>query len=77
MITSGQRRKRKWLVSSGPTRRSGGRLSVTSTSVVETGIFLPARMKNGTPSQRQESTCRRTAAKVSTVESGATPSSSR
>ena len=40
-----------------------------------TGRHLPARMKNGTPSQRHESMCSRTAAKVSTVESGATPGS--
>ncbi len=41
------------------------------------GRHLPARMKKGTPSQRQESMWSRTAAKVSTAESGATPSSSR
>jgi hypothetical protein len=53
----------------------GGRLSSTITSVVVTGRRLPARMKNGTPSQRQESISRRSAAKVSTGESGATPGS--
>ena len=52
---------------------SGGRFSSTTTSVVVTGRHLPARMKNGTPSQRHESIVRRTAAKVSTCESGATP----
>jgi hypothetical protein len=36
--------------------RSGGRLRLTSTSVVVVGKHLPARMKNGTPSQRHEST---------------------
>src|SRR2546427_1926541 len=34
---------------------------------------LPARMKNGTPSQRHESIWSRAAANVSTVESAATP----
>ena len=56
---------------------SGGLHSVTTTSVVVIGMHLPARMKNGTPAQRQLSMCSRRAANVSTVESGATPSSSR
>ena len=46
---------------------SGGRCSVTSTSVVVAARHLPARMRNGTPSHRHESMCRRTAANVSTV----------
>ena len=45
---------------------SGGRFSRTTTSVTCTGRFLPARMKNGTSCQRQVSTKKRTAAKVST-----------
>ena len=47
------------------------------TSVAVSGSDLPARMKKGTPAQRQESTSSRTAAKVSTVEVGATPGSFR
>jgi hypothetical protein len=53
-----------------------GRRSSTSTSVAVVGRHLPARMRNGTPAQREQSMCTRTAAKVSTVESGATPFSS-
>ncbi len=41
------------------------------------GSFLPARMKNGTPAQRQLSIRSSAAAKVSTVEPGETPGSSR
>ena len=58
-------------------RRSGGRLSLTITSVDDIGSRLPARMKNGTPSHRHESMRNRTAANVSTVESAATPASCR
>jgi hypothetical protein len=50
---------------------------MTSTSVIVVGRHLPARMKNGTPSQRGESMWSRAAANVSTVESRATPSSWR
>ena len=39
-----------------------------------TGSRLPVRMKNGTPDQRQFSMSSRSAAYVSVVESGATPS---
>ena len=38
------------------------------------GSRLPVRMKNGTPAQRQFSISSRSAAYVSVVESGATPS---
>ncbi len=55
----------------------GGAVSWTVTSVAETGISLPARIRNGTPAQRQESTRSRTAMNVSTVECSATPASSR
>src|SRR5260370_1217282 len=55
----------------------GGRLNCTRISMPFTGRHLPARTRNGTPSQRQLSTCSLTAAKVSTVESRATPGWSR
>ena len=42
----------------------GGRCSLTSTSVAVVFKHLPARIRNGTPAQRQESTSKRTAAKV-------------
>ena len=44
----------------------------TSTSVAVVASDLPARIRNGTPSQRQESISKRTAANVSTLESGET-----
>ena len=47
------------------------------TSVHVTGKHLPARMKNDTPCQRHESISSFNAAKVSTLESGATPGSFR
>ena len=52
-------------------------MKTTLTSVASTGIALPARMKNGTPAQRQLSTSSRSATKVSVSEPGATPSTSR
>ncbi len=78
--TCGLRRKRKQLaglVAASANSACGGRLSSTNTSVTVIGRHFPARMKNGTPAQRQESSCSRTAAKVSTSESGATPGSFR
>ena len=56
--------------------RGGRRNSITASSDVP-GRALPARMKNGTPAQRHESISARKATKVSTVEPGATPGSSR
>ena len=52
-------------------------LKTTRTSVTVTGSDFPARMKNGTPDQRQLSISSRIAQKVSVCESGATPSTSR
>ena len=52
-------------------------MKTTLTSVACTGIALPARMKNGTPAQRQFSIRSSSAANVSVVESAATPSTSR
>ena len=52
---------------------SGGLRSRINTSVLVRGKHFPARMKKGTPCQRQESTCRRKAANVSVRESRATP----
>ena len=52
-------------------------MKTTFTSDALTGMFLPARMKKGTPLQRQLSTSSSTAAKVSVVESGATSLTSR
>ena len=47
------------------------------TSVTVTGSAFPARMKNGTPDQRQLSISSRRAQKVSVCEPGATPAVSR
>ena len=55
----------------------GGLLKITRSSVTFASRHLPARMKKGTPAQRQLSTNSRSAMKVSVVESGATPSTSR
>ena len=52
-------------------------LKTTRTSVTVTGSDLPARMKKGTPDQRQLSISSRSAQNVSVCESGATPSTSR
>ena len=41
--------------------RRGGRLKITLISVDDAASALPARMKNGTPAQRQLSTSRRSA----------------
>ena len=57
-----------------PNPRFGGFLNTSRTSVWVTGSRLPVRMKNGTPDQRQFSMFNRSAAKVSVVESAATPS---
>lgn len=48
-----------------------------ATSVAVTGRHFPARMTIGTSAQRQESAVSRIAAKVSTVDFGSTPSTSR
>src|SRR5271156_3175315 len=58
---SGPKRNRKkllWETSS----RKGDFFNLTITSVASTGIYLPARIKKGTPRQRQESMGNRTAA---------------
>ena len=55
----------------------GGSLNTSRSSVCVAGSLLPVRMKNGTPAQRQLSISSRSAAYVSVVESGATPSMSR
>ncbi len=52
-------------------------LKTTRTSVTVTGSDLPARMKKGTPDQRQLSISSRNAQNVSICEPGATPSTSR
>ena len=52
-------------------------MKTTLTSLDLAGMHLPARMKKGTPLQRQLSTSSSTAAKVSVVESGATSLTSR
>ena len=49
----------------------------TRSSVCVAGRHFPVRMKNGTPDQRQLSISSRSAAYVSVVESGATPSIAR
>ena len=60
------------------TNPSQGVVSKTiRTSVTVTGIALPARMKKGTPDQRQLSISSRIAQKVSVVEPAATPAVSR
>ena len=48
-------------------------LNRTATSVVVTGMHLPARITMGTPAHRHESDSSRMATNVSTVESRATP----
>ena len=55
----------------------GGRLKTRRSSVCVTGSRLPVRMKKGTPDQRQFSISSLSAAYVSVVESGATPSMER
>jgi len=52
---------------------TGGRWKTRRSSVCVIGRHLPARMKIGTPDQRQLSMSRRIAAKVSVLESAATP----
>ena len=52
-------------------------LKTTRTSVTVTGSDFPARMKNGTPDQRQLSISSRIAQNVSVCESGATPATSQ
>ncbi len=64
-------------VSRGTNPSHGVVLKTTRTSVTVTGSDLPARMKNGTPDQRQLSISRRMAQNVSVCEPGATPSTSR
>ena len=64
-------------VPSGRKPSRGGCLNTSRSSVTVTGMFLPVRMKNGTPDQRQLSTWSCRAAYVSVVESEATPSISR
>src|SRR5690348_1509208 len=80
MITSGLKRKRKWFTAPfvGQSKTCcGGFFRRTSTSVHFTGSCLPARMRNGTPDHRHVSMWMRSAANVSTVESFATPGSSK
>ena len=48
-------------------------MNTRRSSVSVIASFLPVRMKNGTPYQRQFSISSRSAANVSVVESGATP----
>ncbi len=57
--------------------RRGGSRKTARSSVWVTGSFLPVRMNQGTPAQRQLSISRRIAAYVSVVDSDATPSISR
>ena len=81
MRSSGFIRRRSWL-GSGPLlvgREEQARRAVELDDGLgeRLGRFLPARMKKGTPAQRHESMWKRTAANVSTSESGATPGSSR
>jgi len=54
----------------------GGRRNRSVTSVAVTGKHFPARMKIGTPCQRQVSTASRTATKVSVVDPASTPATS-
>lgn len=56
-----------------PNVSRGGRLNSTVTSVAVTGNSFPARIKTGTPAQRQLSMKSLTAMKVSTVDSLSTP----
>ena len=60
-----------------PKMSRGGWRNRTVTSVAVTGMHLPARITIGTPAHRQESDSSRMAAKVSTVEWGSTPFTSR
>jgi hypothetical protein len=55
----------------------GGDLKMILTSVTRSGSSLPARMKNGTPDQRQLSISSRSAAKVSVCDPGLTPGTDR
>ena len=76
---SGQIRKRsesRTANGSMPNTSCGGRLKRMLTSVAVTGMHLPARIRIGTPSQRQVSAASRTATKVSVVDFGSTPSTS-
>jgi hypothetical protein len=82
IVSSGLKRKRRWLGWGGGQSASakssrGGRWNSTIASVAVVASALPARMKKGAPAQRQLSTSSRSATKVSTSESGATPGSSR
>jgi hypothetical protein len=60
-----------------PKPRRGGSLKISRSSVCVAGSRFPVRMTNGTPDQRQLSMYSRSAAYVSVVEPGATPSMSR
>ena len=60
-----------------PNTSCGGALKVMLISVAVTGMHLPARIRIGTPAQRQVSAVSRTATYVSTVEFGSTPSTWR
>ena len=60
-----------------PNTSCGGGLNVMLISVAVTGMVLPARIRIGTPAQRQLSTVSLTATYVSTVEFGSTPSTWR
>ena len=61
----------------GANARRGGRWKTIRISVARASNALPARMKKGTPDQRQLSMSRRREAKVSVWESGFTPGTSR
>ena len=77
---SGQIRNRSWLlmrIGPVPNTSKGTCLKRIVISVAVTGMVLPARMRIGTPAQRQVSRARRTATNDSVVEPGATPSTSR
>ena len=56
--------------------RDGTRRKMTRTSVALAASDFPARMKKGTPAQRQLSTFRRRATYVSVLESALTPGTS-
>ena len=58
-------------------RCSGTSWKVITTRVSRVGSRLPVRSRKGTPDQRHDSRCRRSAAYVSVVDVGETPGSSR
>src|ERR1700689_1573316 len=64
-------------IGSMPNTSCGGCLNVIAISVGGTGRHLPARIRIGTPDQRQLLALSRTATYDSTVELGSTPSTCR